>query len=195
MRLLAELFLMFSKLSAFSFGGGYVMIPIMMSEIEKNNWTDISALTNVVAIAQMSPGPIAVNASVGMGYTIAGYGGVVAAFLGVAAPCAIIVITVATFFFKIYNHPYVKAALYGLRAVITGIIVYAAVKIALRSGIVAAASDKFIEKGLNLSLGGQHLFEIKSLLIVSASFIILTKTKVHPIFVIAGAGLLGMLLF
>ncbi len=192
--MLFQLFLMFAKLSLFSFGGGYVMIPIMLQELEKNKWATSADVTDIVALAGMSPGPVAVNAAVGLGYKVAGLQGVFAAFLGIAVPCAVVVILVAMFFFKVYEHPMVKGALYGLRPVITGIIVYAAVKIAINNGIVAA-HEGVIESGINMNYGGMHIFELKSLIMVLVVFVILTKTKIHPIFVIIASGLLGIFLF
>jgi len=195
MSLLIKIFLMFAKLSLFSFRGGYVMFSMLIQEIENNKLINIRDLPDIIAIAGMSPGAVAVNAAVGLGFKAAGIQGVIAAFLGIAVPCALIVILVATFFFKIYNHPKVSAALYGLKPVITGIIFYAAVKIALGKGIVAAASNNIIEDGVNFSIQGMHIFEVKSIIIAVLSFIILLKTRIHPIFVIITGGILGVLLF
>ncbi|WHH56878.1 chromate transporter [Petroclostridium sp. X23] len=195
MTLLLKLFIVFVKLSFFSFGGGYVMIPIMLKELEANHWATTAEVTDIVAIAGMCPGSVAVNAAVGLGYKVAGVGGVIAAFLGIALPCALVVIVVAVFFFKIYQYPAVQSALYGLRPVITGIIVFAAVKIALSSGIVAAAPGQMMENGYNINMGSVHLFELKSILMTVVAFFSLIKTKVHPIFVIIGAGVLGIVLF
>ncbi len=192
--MLIQLFLMFAKLSLFSFGGGYVMIPIMLQELEKNKWATAADVTDIVALAGMSPGPVAVNAAVGLGYKVAGLGGVIAAFLGIAVPCAVVVILVAMFFFKVYDHPMVKGALYGLRPVITGIIIYAAVKIAIKNGIVAA-HEGIIESGININYGAIQLFEVKSIIMALIAFFVLTRTKTHPIFVIISAGVLGILLF
>lgn len=193
--MLIKLFLMFVKLSMFSFGGGYVMIPIMLQELEKNAWASAADVADVVAIAGMCPGPVAVNASVGIGYKVAGIKGVIAAFLGVALPCAIIVILVATFFFKVYKNPNVQYALYGLRPVITGIIFYASVKLALKNGMLFSAKNTLLSNGYNIMLKGQHLFEVKSILLALTSFILLTKTKIHPIVIIIGSGILGYILF
>ena len=195
MAMLIKMALMFSKLSLFSFGGGYVMIPMALKEIEANGWATASELTDIVAIASMSPGPVAVNAAVGIGYKVAGVKGLLAAFLGITIPTSILVILVAIFFFKMYKHPKVKAAFYGLRPVITGIIVYAAVSFAMSDGAVAASAGNTISKGYNVFFMGNHLFELKSLIISIVAFLLLVKTKIHPIFIIAGAGLLGAIIF
>ena len=171
------------------------MFPILMNELERNKMATVSEMTDIIAIAGMSPGPVAVNAAVGLGYKVAGFPGVVAAFLGIAVPCAVIVTLVASFFFKIYKHPMVRSILNVLRPIITGIIFYAATGIALKNGIVNAAENTVIEKGWNVFVHGNQLFEIKSLILAVAAFFLLLKTRIHPIFIILGSGLLGIVLF
>lgn len=195
MPLLLEIFLMFMKLSLFSFGGGYVMFPILMREIENNQIITMNQLADVIAIAGMSPGAVAVNAAVGVGFKAAGIPGAIASFLGIAIPCAMIVIIVATFFFKVCKHHLVKAAFYGLRPVITGIILYASYKIASTNGILLSAADSLNQNGINISFGQTHLLELKSIIIAVAAFLLLIKTKTHPVLIIFGAGVLGVILF
>jgi len=195
MNILIKIFLMFAKLSAFAFGGGYVMFPMLMKEIESNKLISMNDLADIIAIASMSPGAVSVNAAVGVGYKVAGIPGVVAAFLGIAVPCAVIVIIVATFFFKVYNHPIVRSALYGLRPIITGIILYAAFNIARTNGIIAASEKNLIDSNFNVMINGVHLFELKSLIITIASFFALVKTKLHPIFIILISALIGIIVF
>ena len=196
MELLVEIFLMFAKLSLFAFGGGYVMFPMLLKDIETNQLLSTQEITDVIAIAGMSPGAVAVNAAVGTGFKVTGnIWGVIAAFLGIAIPCALIVILVATFFFKVYNNTAVKNALYGLRPVITAIIINAAVNIAAGNHIIAAKADGLIAKGIDFNMGGHQIFEVKSICLAVISFLLLVKTKIHPIFIIIGSGVLGILLF
>lgn len=193
--MLYKLFFMFVKLSMVSFGGGYVMIPFMIEELEKNGWAAATDVMDNVGIAQMCPGPVAVNAAVGIGYKVAKIPGVFVAFLGVALPCAFVVILVATYFFKISNHPTFQAILYGLRPVVTGIICFAAVQLALKSHIIASPKGEEIIKGYNIIIKDIHLFEIKSLIITLAAFFILVKSKIHPIVVIVLSGVIGTIMF
>lgn len=200
MEIMIVLFTMFAKLAAFSFGGGYVMIPIMLQELEKNGLIDPAAVTDVVAIAGMSPGPVAVNAAVGLGYYVSklnnmGAWGILPAFLGIALPCTVIVIVVATFFFNVYKNSQVQAALYGLRPAIAGIVLYAAAKLAMSNGIVFSHIDNLIKAGYNIVIAGQHIAELKSFAIFAVTLILLTKTKLHPIFLIIASGLTGIILF
>ena len=198
--IMLTLFLMFTKISAFSFGGGYVMIPIMMQELEKNHLIDPSKVADVVSIAGMSPGPVAVNAAVGLGYYVSqinnmGAWGILPAFLGIALPCAIIVIVVATFFFNVYKNQYVQAALYGLRPAIAGIVLYAAAKLAITDGIFFSQLDKLIKSGYNIIISQHQIVEVKSLAIFAVTLLLLTKSKIHPIFLIIASGIAGIFLF
>ena len=195
MKMLFELAMMFAKLCAFAFGGGYVMIPSMIQQSEARHWATAAELSNVIALAGMTPGPVAINAAVAYGYHVAGFPGAVASFLGIAVPCTLIVILTATFFFKIYKHPAVKGALYGLRPTITGIIIYAAVSLAVNNGIIAFTPDNMIENGFNFSALGIGLFEMKSVLIAGTTFLMLIKTKIHPVYMIFGSGILGTFIF
>jgi chromate transporter len=136
-----------------------------------------------------------VNASISLGYRVAGLPGTLAAFLGIVIPNAVLVILVAVFFFKICTHPQVKAAFYGLRPVITGIILFAAASFAMKNGIFLSASDNLIQGGINLSFFNRHLAEIKSTVIAVSAFLLMHKAKIHPIFVIIGGGVAGILLF
>ncbi len=193
--ILFKLALLFAKLCVFAFGGGYVMIPIMLHELEANHWASVSELTDVVAIAGVSPGPIAVNAAIGLGYKVAGFPGAIAAFLGILIPNSLLVIVVAIFFFKICTHPRVKDMFYGLKPAIVGIILYAAASFALKNGILHPANGNLIKNGLNIALPGIYLFELKSVIIAALAFFVMFKTKVHPIFVIIASGIIGVLLF
>jgi chromate transporter len=195
MNTLFSIFTMFVKLGTFSFGGGYVMIPIMLSELEKNGLTSAAEVTDIVAIAGMSPGPVALNAAVGLGYKVASFQGMMAAALGILIPNVTIVTLAAMFFFKIYKSKYVSSAFYGLRPVVTGIILYAAVSFAIKNGVIAASTDHLINSGNNIFLAGKHIFEVKSLMLIVSSFILLFKTKIHPIVIIIASGALGTLIF
>ena len=190
-----SLLLFFAKMSLFAFGGGYVMIPMALRALEINGWLSATQLTDIVAIATMAPGPVGVNFALGLGYKVAGLPGALASFLGITIPTTILVTVVAIFFFKICKYPTIVAAFYGLRPVITGVIAYAVISLALRNGIIFATQNYLIERGLNIVIGGTHLLELKSVLIAGTVFVLLKKTKITPIALIAAAGILGMGIF
>ena len=199
LEVLLKLFFLFAKISSFSFGGGYAAFPIILDSVAKNSWMSNSDIANILALAGMSPGPVAVNAAVGVGFKVAGIPGIAAAFLGITLPCAIIVIVVALFFFKVYKHPCARTILYILRPVITGIIIYTAIIYSLNNGIlfpeVFKTSGKMIEQGWYANLFQITFMEIKSVFLAFIAFVLLIKTKIHPIYMIASAGIFGILIF
>jgi len=195
MTILLGLFFIFAKLSLFSFGGGYVMVPIAMGELEANHWATAAGLTDTVAIATMSPGPVGVNLAIGLGFKVAGIAGAVAAFLGMILPTTAVLILVAVCFFKVYQNPVVAAMFYGIRPVVTGIILYAAFSLAVKNGVILAEPNTMIHAGYNLSFNTFHLIEFKSVLIATAVFMLLAKTKVVPAAIIAACGVIGIIMF
>lgn len=191
---LIKLFVMCAKLSCFSFGGGYVMIPLMLGELQSNNLY-VGNITNVIAIAGFSPGPVAVNAAVALGYDVGSFLGSSIAFLGMFLPNITVVIIAALFFTKIYRHEYVQAAFVGLRPVVTGIILYAAISLSIQNGIVNLDGVPVISNGIQLSLFSHSAIEIKSVLILLTTFFILLHNKRHMVLVLALGAVSGFLLF
>src|SRR5690554_2965445 len=126
MMIYLELLFSFIKIGLFSFGGGYAMIPLIQKEIESNGWLTPAEFGDIIAIAEMTPGPIAVNSATFVGYKTAGFfGGMIATF-GVALPSLILVMIISSYFFKFKNHPLNDAVFYGVRPVIAGLIITAA---------------------------------------------------------------------
>ena len=92
MKELWSIFLTFMKIGAFTFGGGYAMIPLIQKEaVENHKWVTDEDILNVVAIAESTPGPIAINAATFVGYQVAGFTGAVVATLGVVLPSFLII--------------------------------------------------------------------------------------------------------
>lgn len=193
MSILFDLFTMFFKLGFFSFGGGYAMIPLIENElVNKGILLEPEVISNITAIAGLSPGPVGVNSAVAFGYQIDGIPGVVASFLGIVAPSLIIVILVASIFERIYNSKLFKWALDGLRPIIVGIIAYGAISMAMKNGMFFAP-DRVIESGIYI--GTNSLFEIKSILLACISLTLLIKTKIHPIILIGIGAICGVVAF
>jgi chromate transporter len=179
MMIYLRLFFSFFKIGLFSFGGGYAMIPMIQKEIEMNGWLAASEFVDIIAIAEMTPGPIAINSATFVGYKTAGFFGGMVATMGVALPSIILVFIVSSFFFKIQKNPVKIMAFYGVRPVVAGLIAAAAV-------FVAEAS--IINKTANF-------VDFKALAILAASLVALVKFKLHPILVIAGAGITGTVIY
>ncbi|MDQ7092388.1 chromate transporter [Desulfosporosinus sp. PR] len=179
MSLYLEMLITFFKLGLVSFGGGYAMIPLIQTEMQNHHWLDISQFTDMIAISAMAPGPIASNTATIVGDKLAGLLGAVVACVGVTLPSLLLILLVGKLFFKFQEHPIVKAAFYGLRPTIIGVIAYAAIKFAVSNGII----------------GGSHYLDIKSAILLVVAFVLLIKTKIHPAYLILASGIIGVLLF
>lgn len=177
--ILWQLFYTFLKIGFVSFGGGYAMIPVIEQEVSKHGWMTIQEFTDVIAVAGMSPGPIATNSAIFVGYNTAGFMGAIVSAIGMVLPSLLIVIVVATFFYKINDNEWVKSALYGLRAVVTGLILYGAIRFASSNGIIGEITTESI---ILLIMFGICLF-------------LLLRVRVHPVFVILGSGVVGVMIF
>ncbi len=123
-----QLFGIFFKIGAFTFGGGYAMIPLIEYETtEKRNLIDKQEISDIVAIAESTPGPIAINSATFVGYRSCGVLGSVMATLGVVLPSLIIILTIAFFLRKFVDNAYVQYAFFGIRAGVLALIVKAVV--------------------------------------------------------------------
>ena len=92
MKIYIQLFLTFFKIGAFSFGGGYAMIPFIQREvIDKHNWINLSNFSDIIGISQMTPGPVAVNTATFVGYKLAGVLGSFSATLGITVVSFILI--------------------------------------------------------------------------------------------------------
>lgn len=85
--------------------------------------------------------------------------------------------------------------MYGLRPAIAGIVLYAAAKLGISNGIFFSDMNNLIKKGYNIVISGTHIAEVKSLVLFAVAFVLLTKTKIHPIFLIIASGIAGIILF
>ena len=121
-----KLFVTFFKIGAFTFGGGYAMIPLIQHEVaEKNKWITDDDILEIVAIAESTPGPIAINSATFVGYRICGFFGSVAATLGVVLPSFVIILAISFVLNAFQNLRAVKYAFMGIRAGVLALILKA----------------------------------------------------------------------
>lgn len=125
-RQVLSLFLTFMKIGGFTFGGGYAMIPLIQHEaVEKKKWINENDLLEIIAIAESTPGPIAINSATFVGYRVAGVWGSVAATLGVVLPSFAAIIAVSFVLDIFEESKVVQYAFYGIRAGVLALIVKA----------------------------------------------------------------------
>lgn len=170
---LLDIFITFFRIGMFSFGGGYAMLPLLESEvIDIRGWLTAAEFIDIIAIAEMTPGPIAVNSATFVGYRVAGTFGSVIATLGVVLPSLIIMITILIFINRFKNSNYIDWIFKGIRPIILGLITSAAISIAFSS-----------------------IVDFKSVLIAIGIFYAVAIRKINPITAIIIAGGLGILLY
>lgn len=172
---LFELFISFFKIGLVSFGGGYVIIPMIEKEIiYKHNWIDNATFANIIGIAAITPGPISLNAATFVGNKIFGvFGGMVSTF-GVVLPSFIITLLVSKFYFKNSEQLIQKTIFYVLKPLIVGLIFIAALNLSTPAFII------------------NHSIDYISVLLFAVSLLLLMKTKINPIFIIFISGLLSL---
>lgn len=123
MNILLQLFWSFFKIGSFTFGSGYAMIPMIEQEIiDKKGWFDKEDFRNQFALAQSSPGPVALNTAVFVGYKMRGFAGALAAVLGAVIPSFTIILLIVIFLSDFKGNPYVEAAFKGVRPAVVALI-------------------------------------------------------------------------
>ena len=116
-----QLFISYLKIGFFGFGGGYAMLSLIHNEVVlQNAWLTNEEFTNIVAISQMTPGPIAINSATYVGYTVAGFWGSVVATLSVCLPALTLMIILTRFFIKLKDNRYMKSVIAFMRPVVMG---------------------------------------------------------------------------
>jgi len=129
MKKVLQLFLTFFKIGAFTFGGGYAMIPLIQREVaEKRKWITDEEILEIVAIAESTPGPIAINAATFVGYKVCGFWGAFFCTLGVVLPSFIIILTISGILEIVKDYKAVKYAFMGIRAGVLALIIKALIK-------------------------------------------------------------------
>ncbi len=197
-----QLFYTFFKIGLFGFGGGYAMLSMIQGEVvTKYGWLSTAEFTDIVAISQMTPGPIGINSATYVGYSAivnAGFQpamgviGSTIATLAVVLPSFILMFLISKFFIKFQNHPSVKAVFKGLRPAIVGLLAAAA--------LLLMNSENF-GQFYNLPLSDLRTFIqanyqfLISIIIFIVTFIATRYYKISPIYMIILCGIAGFFLF
>lgn len=168
-----QLFIAFLQIGALSFGGGYAAMPLIQAQvIDRYGWMNMADFSNLVAIAEMTPGPIAVNAATFVGNQVGGFWGAIIATIGVILPSCIIILFLAVIYNKYKQLNVVKGTLATLRP-------------AVISFIFVAGLSIFIPVIFNSTTGNVNIRMI--IYFVIATIMIRTK-RINPIMVMLGCG-------
>jgi len=130
---LLHIFAVFSKVGAFTIGGGYAMVPIIKEAVCKNGWIAEEEFPDILAIAQSAPGLLAVNTSIFAGYRIRGWKGAVAATLGSCTPPFLIILLIAMFFSNYQDNEVVIRIFKGIRPAVVALIAVPMINMAKKS--------------------------------------------------------------
>lgn len=186
-----ELFIVFSKIGIFNFGGGYAMLSLIQDEVvNKHQWLTVSEFTDIVAISQSTPGPIGINAATYTGYTAvihAGYPtwaavlGAILASLSIMWLPFILMISISKFLMKHHNAKFVQNIFSTLRPAIVGLLAAAAIMLMSKENFGSPTDSPFVF--------------ILSIFIFLFAFVGTRLYKVHPIIMILLCGLAGLLIY
>ena len=173
-----ELFWTFLLIGAFTFGGGYAMLPLMQAEVTAKGWISNEAVVNFIAVSESTPGPFAINMATYVGSEMGGVLGAACATLGVVLPSFVIILIVAKCFDKFRSSKAVKGCMSGLKPAVIGMI---------GTAVLSIGKTVFVPAGLLVSIA------------IFGVMLVLVFKKVHPIIIIIlsaaigiGAGILGI---
>lgn len=170
-----QLFLTFFKIGAFTFGGGYAMLPLIRQEVLSHQWMGMEDLVNFIAVSESTPGPLAVNLSTYVGAETAGFFGAVCASLGVVLPSFVIILAVAKCYEAFQKSAIVQGCMSGLRPAVVGMIAAAIVSV-----------------GQSVFPWGTPLPQLIGAIVLLALVFSAHWKKVHPIFIILSSALIGI---
>ena len=175
---LLQLLLSYLKIGFFGFGGGYAMLSLIHSEVVVNNgWLSNGEFSDIIAISQMTPGPIALNSATYIGYEVAGVLGSMVATTAVCIPALTLMILLTRFFLKLHNNRYVQSVVLAMRPVVVGMIMSAALL------LVFPHSDD-----------GRSFIDGWSWLIFALALLGSAK-KINPILLILLSGIAGVIIY
>jgi len=172
-----NLFFMFFRIGLFSFGGGLAMLPLIFQSVQDFGIMAGQEFSDLVALSQVTPGPIAVNAATFVGFKYAGVLGSISATLGVILPSFIIMLVVMKFMEKYYESKGLQGVLTGIRPVVVGLIASAVVFLGETTFTFALKTDNII---------------MMCMLLVTV--ILAGKFKVSPIILTIAMGVIGAFL-
>ncbi len=180
-----ELLFSFFQIGLFSIGGGYAAMPLIQDQVvDRHAWLTMTQFADIISIAEMTPGPIAVNSATFVGIQVAGFPGALAATAGCILPSCLIVTTLAFLYYRFRGLSLIQGILAALRPAVVAMIASAGLSLIL---LAFYGQRELPENPADLRLISVFIFCI--------GFLVLRKWKVNPLWVMAGAGVMGILLY
>lgn len=170
-----KLFVVFFKIGLFTFGGGYAMLPLMHREaVDKYNWIDDNEMLDILAIAESTPGAVAINTATFVGYKMAGLWGSFFATFGVCLPSFIIISLISFFYTQFRSNEWVSYAFRGINAAVGCIVL---------NNVIKLAKKLFKKDSVNI---------VFSVAVIMVAFILVAAVRISAVYVIilgAAAGI------
>ena len=183
-----QLFWVFFIIGLFTFGGGYAMLSLIQTQVVvSHNWLTESAFTDIVAISQMTPGPIGINCATYVGYEVCGILGSMTATLAVMLPSFLIVLTIVKFYTKFKDNKVFEGVMSWLRPAVVGLIGAAALILMFKVDWNGAVPG--------LSIVKENFSDWTSWILFAAAVVASLFFKIGPIPIIIAGGLLGLLIY
>ena len=180
-----ELIWSFFQIGLFSIGGGYAAMPLIQNQVvDIHPWLTMTQFADIMTIAEMTPGPIAINAATFVGICVAGLPGAIAATIGCVFPSCVIVMTLAYVYYRFRGLTMVQGILAGLRPAVIAMIASAGVSLM----ILAFYGQRDLPSNL-------MEFDAIAVGIFAVGLFVLRKWKVNPIYVMVGSGIFGVLFY
>ena len=194
-----QLFWVYIKIGFFGFGGGYAMLSLIQNDVVyKYGWLTNQQFTDIVAVSQVTPGPIGINSATYIGYTVTGGNilGSVLATIAVMLPSFILCIIISRSFQIFRQNRYVNAALMGIRPASVGLIAASALMLMIQPRLWTLLS---LPMGTSISMDNifvtENFVDYRSFVIFAVTGLLLYKKWVHPILLIILAGVTGVLVY
>jgi len=180
-----ELFWSFFQIGLFSIGGGYAAMPLIQNQVvDVHPWLTMTQFADIVTIAEMTPGPIAINSATFVGIQVAGLPGAVVATAGCVFPSCVIVMTLAFIYYRFRGLNMVQGVLAGLRPAVIAMIASAGISLL----IMAIYGQRTLPEDLTS-------LDMIAVIIFAIGFFVLRKWKSNPLWVMAGSGVAGIILY
>lgn len=183
--ILLELFWSFFQIGLFSIGGGYAAMPLIQHQVvDLHPWLTMQQFADIMTIAEMTPGPIAINSATFVGIQVAGIPGAIIATIGCVFPSCVIVMALAYVYYRFRGLTVVQGVLAGLRPAVVAMIASAGISLL----IMAFYGERTIPADI-------FRLDYVALAIFVFGFFILRKWKINPMYIMAGAGVAGVILY
>src|SRR5690349_20392320 len=180
LKLILEIFWLFTRVAIFSWGGGPASLALMQREVVTSGWTTNEEFADAVAVGNALPGPIAPQVSAYVGYKMAGIWGAISAATGTVIPTTVLMLIMVAYFFSIKDSPTVAAMLKAVRPVVVGLLLWTA--------YVTAYSVFSVSKS---GWGSGLVQNWDKVIIAIVAFSLLTITEINPVWLVIAGAILG----